>query len=471
MTFRTIFGFALGPVGTALLGFTSVPLIAWLFSSEDLGRLNILQTVCSLAMIVFTLGLDQAYMREYHHANDKALLLKQIFLPVFIALSFVTFISLVWREDIISFVFSSEGLVIFISFWMAIWGTLFLRLFSTVLRMQERGWEFSICQLLNRVALIILCLLSFFILEGLNFSVLSLIFSVGVVGSAILAFWLARVDVLAGFRSPMSVNGLKGLLYFGFPLIISGFFYWGLTASGTLALSRLSTLSELGVYSVALSFGAVAMVFQQVFTVVWAPMVYKWLTEELEIKKIEVIAQDVLSLVALLVCCAGVFSWMVDLVLPPEYVKVKFYVLCTIIPPLFYTLSEITAVGIGASRRTWLNVVASSTAFLINMGLCLLLVPEYGAAGAVVSNTLAYYTFLVVRTEVARYVWYKMPRAKVYITSLFLSLGACITVYLGSTGVNYVYAMWLAFLCLTGVSFFRRYQVLTRKALAFLNFR
>ncbi|MDZ7925029.1 MAG: oligosaccharide flippase family protein, partial [Marinagarivorans sp.] len=81
MNIKVILAFSIGPVGSAALGFVTVPLLAWFFSSEDLGRLNIAQMLYSLVVMIFALGLDQAYVREHHSSQNKSLLFKQCFLP------------------------------------------------------------------------------------------------------------------------------------------------------------------------------------------------------------------------------------------------------------------------------------------------------------------------------------------------------------------------------------------------------
>jgi O-antigen/teichoic acid export membrane protein len=466
-----LLGFAVGPIATAALGFISVPLIAWLFSSEDVGRLNVLQMTCSFAMIVFTLGLDQAYIREYHVVQSKELLLKHATFPVLVVLLIATVVAVTFGEKITLLLFKSEDSLVFLGLLLAVWATLLLRISSTVLRMQERGWQFSLAQLLNRVLLLILCGGVYVFSDDVTFSILALVFAVAILGSTALACWFARREILASVASPMPMAGLPQLLRFGIPLVVSGFFYWGLTASGTFALSQLSTLKELGIYSVALSFGAAATIFQQIFTVIWAPTVYKWLAEEVELSRIAVIEGSVLSIVALLLCFAGMFSWLIEWLLPREYIKVKFYVLCTLVPPLFYTLSEVTAIGIGVSRKTWLNTLVSALAFSVNVVLCVYLVPKYGAAGAVVANTLAYSTFLIARTEAARCVWHKTPRSRLYIATTLMSLGACATVYAGERGFGHISAIWLVFFFVIIKVFSPEYLALLSKVSAFYRKR
>src|SRR5690606_3999094 len=81
MNKKTILGYALGPIGSGLLGLVSLPIITWFYSVEDVGRISMLQVFTSFSILFFCLGLDQAYVREYHDTNNKPLLLKTVVFP------------------------------------------------------------------------------------------------------------------------------------------------------------------------------------------------------------------------------------------------------------------------------------------------------------------------------------------------------------------------------------------------------
>ena len=78
MNIKKLLGYALGPIGGAAASAVALPLISWYFPADDIGRIVLLQTVSSLVLIVLGLGLDQAYIREYHAADNRAGLLKAV---------------------------------------------------------------------------------------------------------------------------------------------------------------------------------------------------------------------------------------------------------------------------------------------------------------------------------------------------------------------------------------------------------
>jgi hypothetical protein len=247
-------------------------------------------------------------------------------------------------------------------------------------------------------------------------------------------------------RAPVSKAQVRWLLGYGVPLIFAGVAYWGLDATSTLALRSLSSLPELAVYSVSMSFAGVGVVFQTIFTVLWAPLVYKWVAQGVDMRRVDHIAQQALAVVCVLWVLSGIFSWLADFVLPARYIQVKYLMLCCIGEPLLYTLSEVTCVGIGITRRSMLSLWSTIVALVVNVAISVWLVPTYGAAGAVVANAIAFLVFFIARTEASAYVWRPFPRARLYgfvIAAVGLSIA---TLVFGPGAPVHFSLVWLAML-------------------------
>ena len=195
-----------------------------------------------------------------------------------------------------------------------------------------------------------------------------------------------------------------------------------------------------------MSFAGVATIFQSIFSVVWAPIVYKWVAEGTDLTRVDGIARQALAVVCGIFVVCGLFSWLTDYVLPAEYINVKYLVLCAIVHPLLYTLSEITCVGIGVSRRTMLTVWVTLAALCTNVLLNLWLVPAHGAAGAVMANAVAFVVFFVFRTEASARVWRKFPRVRLYIFVSLAVIFSLATVALAPTLPFHYALVWLALL-------------------------
>lgn len=460
MQVKSIFGFAIGPVISALLGIITIPVLSWLFVPADIGRLNMFQVSLSFVLLLSTLGLDQAYVREFYETSNTSHLLKSCFRPGFYLLLLGASFSLPFSNELSSWLFDEVNPQFYPLTLVCIFTSYISRFLSLILRMQERGLAFSISQIMPKASLLILLGVVLWIGFTCNFLTLLWITVASTLAVVLVYAWNTRKEWLPALETQPDPDQTRALLKFGLPLVISGLAYWGLTATSTLVLRSQSTLGELGVYSVASNFAGTATIFQSIFTVIWAPTVYKWVAEGVDIVRVDTVARQALSVVCTIFVVTGIFSWLADYILPVHYISVKYLVLCAIAPPLLYTLSEITCVGIRISRRTKLSVWVTLAALAANVLLNLWLVPKHGASGAVMANALAYVVFFVAGTEASAHAWRQFPRNKLYLCVGFAIAFAVATVLFGPTALIHYALFWLAALPLVGWLFCKEWAEL-----------
>lgn len=424
MHIKKVAAFAIGPVGSAALGFITLPIITWFYSAEDIGRIAMLQVMSSLCILLFSLGLDQAYVREYHEAKEKPALLKATLLPGLLLLLPTLAASLFMPGLISRTLFSINSVQISWLIAACLLAGFFSRFLSLILRMQEKGLAFSMSQILPK-ALFLMVIGSYYLLSfGFDFQHLVIAHTISILAVTLVYAWNTRREWLATLHQHIDMARLKDMLRFGMPLIMGGIAFWGLTAMDKLFLRSFSTFEELGIYSVASSFAAAAIIFQSVFSTVWAPTVYKWAAEGINSDKIDQVTEYVLAAVVFLFVLAGLFSWVVIYLLPDKYDRVQYIIVACMAYPLFYTLSETTVVGLGITRKSGYAMLAALIAALVNLAGNYLLVPNYGATGAAISTALAFWIFLFCRTEFSCIAWRKVPRLKLYASTLLCLFAA-----------------------------------------------
>ncbi|MDQ9094140.1 oligosaccharide flippase family protein [Pseudoalteromonas haloplanktis] len=425
MHYKKIAAFAVGPIGGAILGFVTLPLITWFFSTEDVGRLAILNVAISFSTLFFSLGLDQAYVREYHEEVNKAALFKTVFLPGFLLLTMTLFFIITLNGALSNWLLGIQSIQLSILIAFVLVSTFIARFLSLILRMSERGFAYSMSQILPKLLLIII-ILGFIVFNSTkDITNLVIAYMVSSIFVFLVYSWNTRKDWLSAFRQQIDYEKLLRLLKFGLPLIFGSIAFWGLTATDKVLLKELSDYNELGVYSVAVSFAAAATVFQSVFSTIWSPMVYKWAAEGNNLKKIDKVNRYVLLIVTTFFCLAGLFSWLVTLFLPAQYESVQWIVISCLGYPLLYTLSETTVVGIGISRRPIFSMVASIIAFIANIIGNYYFIPSLGAVGAAISTCIAFWLFFILRTEFSILLWRAVPRVLLY-TYTGLAVGGAV---------------------------------------------
>lgn len=453
MQTKNMVGFATGPIASAALSLITTPIIAWFFSPADIGRLNILQVTFSFTLLLTVLGLDQAYVREYHEASDRPKLFLSCFLPGFLFLTVISTAIFPYSKKLSLLLFEDENQWLFSMTTAGFFLNYISRFLSLILRMQERGWAFSMSQILPKILQLTLILsLSLSTIEK-NFLQLAALTLISQAAVLFIYLWSTKKEWVASTKTKIQLSELNSLLKFGFPLIFSGLAYWGLTATSTFALRTWSELEEIAVYSLANSFAGAAAIFQSIFTVIWAPTVYKWVSQGVDMKIIDTVAKQVLAVVCAIVAVSGSLSWLCDWLLPSQYLEVKYILLCMLIQPLLYTLSEVTCVGIAIRRRTIYSLWIALAALAANVCLSILLVPPYGAAGAAVANATAFTVFFVARTEVSARIWRGFPRLKLYACIAAVLAGTTMTVFAGSFAPVAVHVLWAVSLLLLVVGF------------------
>ena len=411
MNTRTLVGFAVGPVATAMVSLITVPTIAWAFSAEDVGRFNLLQLTVSFIVLFATLGLDQSYVREYHESVDVPALLRSTVAPGLVGTLVFGVPALFFAAPLARALFGLPDPRLIQLLMAASLAALVVRFLSLVLRMEERSFAFSASQVVPKVAFLVVLVPLAAMSARRSFVLLELALLASWLTAVALTAWSARVACRRALAARVNRRAMGRLMKYGFPLLLSGLGYWALTASGSIALRSLSTLPELGIYSVAVSFAGAAVVVQTIFSVVWAPVVYRWAAVDVDVERIDQVAIQLLAVVALLFCAVGTFAFLVELVLPGGYGAVPAMTLATISVPLLYLLSEVTGIGINLTRRTPWAVGATVVALVVSAILNVALVPALGARGAVLAVLGAYVAFFVTRTEASRRVWRPFPRS------------------------------------------------------------
>ena len=324
---------------------------------------------------------------------------------------------------------------------------------SLILRMNEQGFAYSMSQLLPKL-LLIMIIGSYIVLSvEKTFNNLVLANIISMVFVCIVYAWNTRIEWKSAIKQNINYEYLKSLIKFGTPLIFGGLAFWGLTATDRILIKELSSFEQLGLYSVAVSFAAAAIIFQSVFSTIWAPMVYKWAAANEGLENIYKVNRYVLLVVIVLFCLAGLFSWLITLILPEQYQEVRWIVISCFGYPLLYTLSETTVIGIGITRRSSFAMLASILAFIVNILGNLWLIPIYGAAGAAVSTCISFWFFFLLRTEFSIFLWKPIPRLSLYIYTILLVIGASLSSLYGEKYCTILNIFWILILASTLIVF------------------
>ncbi|MFT6599956.1 MAG: O-antigen/teichoic acid export membrane protein [Alloalcanivorax sp.] len=451
-----IIAFSLGPIGTTIFGLVTLPLIAWIFTPENVGRLSLLQITIALAVIFFGLGLDQAYAREFHETENKYSLFKEAatfpLMFFFISMAFLSYAS---PDGISLLLFDIKSREIGLYVVVCIGASLVTRFLSVYLRLQERAISYSLIQICPKLVFLLVVGAGLVISDeaGLKLLILAQLFaSLASLFFAVIMSWGALFNI---FTAEFRASKVRPMLSFGGPLVVAALVSWGFFSIDRFMLRGMSTYEQLAVYAVSADLAKGITIFSAIFSTVWWPQVYKWVAASAEMSVIDRISDQVLAVSIVILGLSGLCSWIVAAILPSAYVQVPYLLPGCIAAPLFYLLSEVNVVGINISRRTAYSVLCSIIAVSVNVIGNFFLIPKFGAAGAASSTVAAFLAFLIVRTEISRLLWRKFNRSHIYFWSFVLASVVTSYIFLGEAFGPHFIAAWVL-LVLASLYLFRK---------------
>ncbi|MBC3380908.1 polysaccharide biosynthesis protein [Serratia fonticola] len=447
MNSRRVLTFAVGPIGSSALGLLTLPIITWLFTPDDVGRISMLNIAISFCTLLFSLGLDQSYVREYHNEPSKPMLLKSVISPGLIVLFITCTVLVLFQINLSELLFDYKSIYVSVVTVLILFICFIIRFLSLILRMQERGMAYSFSQLIPKLMILAVIGICYFVFNEHTFIQLLSSNFIGYFVVLILLLILTRADCLAALSSSIDLKKIRPMLSFGYPLILGGLAFWGLTAIDRIFIKNYAGFDQLAIFSVAVSLAGVASILQSVFSTIWSPIVYKLeRTEDGGLAVVNKVSNYMLIAVVILFCLCGLLSWVSDYFLPVSYYEVKYLLVSCLGYPLLFTLSEATVVGIGLSRKTGYSMLASLVAFLVNIAGNYILVPKFGAAGAAVSTCFSFWIFLILRTEFSIIIWKKISRLEIYIFTFLCVLGASFSALAGKLFEKELLVFWAALL-------------------------
>ena len=401
MKFKHVIAYSIGAVGSAVFSFLTLFVLAWYIPKQEIGIFSFFQTIINLLVIVVPMGLDQAYVREYHEVKDKKKLFYMTLFPVVVVFSILSVAVLLYEREFSEIAFSRDNTELILWLVISSFSSIIIRYLSLVVRMEEKVLIYSIIQLLPKIIFIIIIFalpwLNFINLDALGLSMsytISLLFT-------LLCFTLVKFDLIkhVSIDNIGTVKELRILFKYSFPLMLSGLAFWGLTAMDRFFISKLSSFDELASYSVAITFVSGILLLQTVFSTVWIPMVFKGAAKNRD-KKIIQRGIDIFTVLMVSIWgVASLFSYLIPKLLPSAYKNIDLIVIASISYPILLMLTDVTSLGINLSKKTFFTLLSTVIAVSFNIVLNYFLIKRYGALGAAAATSLSFYIYFIAKTH------------------------------------------------------------------------
>lgn len=390
--------YALASFVLPLVTLVLAPFLTHTLSRNDYGVLAVLSTAITLMTGLTQFGLNNAFFRAYNYdyetEKDKQAVLSTVSLLLAFSSIPITLLIILIAPQLTLLLFNSTAYTdpIRLAALVVLAQNLSVPGFSW-LRAENKAVSYAALAIIN--LLVNLCatiVLVGFLRMGMVGALIAMAagYAVVVISTLPLALWRAGLT--------LRLDITRNLLSFGLPLVSNLVSLWILQLSDRYLLSRLGSLSQTASYTVAYSLGGILGV------VVLSPFSLAWPTAMYAIAKREDAAHVfrqvfrwysiflLFATFALVLISIGILY----LFFPPTYFSALPVIPVVALSIMGYGLYSYFTVGISIRRKTWLAVVLTTLAALVNVGLNLFLIPLYASIGAALSTLVAYALLAIV---------------------------------------------------------------------------
>ena len=399
--------YGLGVIVVKAFSIITIPIYTRVFTPEQFGILSYVTTLGGLLGSVLVLGGDTAYARFFFEAKTHGQ--RQVitstwigFLAVWAAA--VCLLLLPFADVIASASFgNSQAAPLIVTMLLVSPLSLVNRMCAQVLRNEFRPAAYSVLNALGTLLLVGFAVMAVVVLDLGLLGVLLGTLAAELVMLPI-RLWTAR----SMFRLRFSMPALRELLAYGIPIVPTSLAYWVFLTSDRLILGNLSTLEQLGLYSVANSLVGLATIFITAFGQAWFPHSIR-LYEEDAASAARVFGRVMTYLLAGFgLLAVGITTFgpeLLQLLTSDRYFGASAAIAPLAIGLVAMASTQITSGGISLVKRTKYLAVYAWVAAVGNVALNLVLDRPFGMVGAAWATAVAYTGLTVLYLVTSQRLW------------------------------------------------------------------
>ncbi len=273
---RKFISYSFGSIGSAIFRFVSIAVLTRIMSPQEFGTGMMYITFITLFFFLCDLGLDQGYVRYFYERKtdrERIKLLYQILTYISLMFCMISLFLIIFRNGVMELFFGISSSVLLI--YMIIGGGVFIinKFVQLTIRMQQKAILYSFGLILTSGSNFIFILLLYKIYKMASFDLIIISQIASLVVSTCILIILDIKHWNYGRAShfiktfPSSFQVLRYSVPFTFSLIMT----WGVQSLDRVILLHFSGAIEVGIYAAAFSLASPLILFQTIFTTMWAP--------------------------------------------------------------------------------------------------------------------------------------------------------------------------------------------------------
>lgn len=441
--------FALSSWVSAILSLFSTPIITRVFSTAEVGKINLFISIVNVFLNFSYLGIDHGFTRFYNEPlgkNDKKSHMG-LCLTVMSVISVFVLASVLCLYKVLSN--AILGYVTFIipfSIILSIISHTIMRFFNMAARMEKNALLYNIqtitITIVGNVAYVLIALYK----PSAEYAI---VFRTALTCLAAILFYVFLAKRTVSYKCDKSRPVVKKLLAFCLPLCPSSVLVVANTSLGQLLMKHYIDYSAIGIYSNASTVASIITVIQSGINNYWEPYFY----ENYKVKQKQIIKMHHMVSFVMIMFGLGIilFQDLIYLLLiGKNFWASKQLFPLLVLSPICYTISETLGMGMRLSNKTYLNIPVYAINLVVNIGLCLILLPTIGVVGAAVAAAVSSFAMLIFKSFFGeKYYRCSDNYFKLGAALVTLAAVAVIHVFIYESPIKYaVYFIAIAIVCL-----------------------
>lgn len=412
-------------------------IIARSFGPEVYGLFSLAIMISSWFVVVSTLGLNQGLLRyiPFYRAKDEIEKIRYIirfnFYTILISSTLAGVLLFGLSNYIAINIFHQTNLIIFLKLFGIATPIIALsgHFIAQIRAFEMIGWYSFVYNIVQNVLKLILILILIFI--GIKSYSVAISYVLGTLGTLVAAYLVCKYKLSEMFyKSKLKKSSGKNLsnsmVLYSLPVmmfgVISAIFFW----IDSFFIGYFKTASDVGIYNVAAAIATLLLIFPEIFTQLFFPLINRDYSNK-NYYKIQEISKQVgkwifiinLPIFLLFIIFPGAF---INLLFGSSYLlaeqSLRILSLAMLISSMGYISNQLILVA-GKSKAIMFDIILAS---VINILLNILLIPEYGINGAATSTLLSIFFLNVLFVIQAKHYISVIPFRRKMLNILIISI-------------------------------------------------
>lgn len=432
---RKLVGFSLVTWVSFIISFLSAPISTRLFDPSVLGKINIFNTYTNLWGVLILIGLDQAYVRFYYERlNNRTIgyLFTFCFAVTYSLILVLVVLAIPFRDFLSRVMFQEKDNLLLWLFFLSVFCTATLRYLNLTYRMEKDIKLYTIQGVLMALVSKVLYIGIGFWNSSYKPALIVLTISHLILALAFLFIQRERFEKIKKYDKEVT----KAIFSFAIPLIPVSVLMWANSSIPQIVMQNTMDYYSVGIFISAVALANIILLVQAGFNTFWVPYTYEnYKTQTGQFFKVHRYLVCVLTLFGLFVVLS---QDIIFLLLGEKYRVAKVFFPFLILAPVCYIIGETTGMGIGISKKTYLNITVFTVSVVVNLFFCMLLRIPMGIPGIAIATSMAAIVSMILKTYLGEKHYHVVDSYKyMFFSVTIIAASAIITLLVGNMLMKY----------------------------------